>query len=356
MKTLLSCLALVLILALVLPGCAVRNVPVVMEYQGLRLDEDVYEYWVACYRAQFAYDETEENRARLAEMTDVNIMKTLVAAALFDRFGLQLDTAARDIINAAMDKLVENAGGTREQLDEAAAAYGIDYEGLRIAITMERKAQALYNAMYGPNGSRTITDEEYELFYQASYVRVKMIYVSYVDFLTDEDGNRVWDTQAGRYQYVEKTGDELAKQQKKAEVVRQQMLSGLSESVFDGIATANNEDPAAKEYPNGYYFSRELDYKDYIPEVTAAAMQLVPNTATEVRSDYGVHFLYALPCDEGAWSEEANADFFDGFEERVGRYLYEEEINKHLTAVTVYHEVKIKTRYEDVEPNFDIYW
>ena len=107
MKKLLSCLALVLILALVLPGCAVRNVPVVMEYQGLRLDEDVYEYWVACYRAQFAYDETEENRARLAEMTDLNIMKTFVAAALFDRYGLQLDTEkAEGKMIAAMVELL----------------------------------------------------------------------------------------------------------------------------------------------------------------------------------------------------------------------------------------------------------
>ena len=75
-----------------------------------------------------------------------------------------------------------------------------------------------------------------------------------------------------------------------------------------------------------------------------------------MRSDYGVHILYALPCDKGAYAEKANADFFDGFTDRVGRYLYEETINSHLVEVTVYAEVKANTKYAEVEPNFDLYW
>ena len=63
MKKLFSLLLVLCLLALpVLTGCAVREVPIVMEYLGLRLDEDVYEYWLSCYRAQFAYSETEALR------------------------------------------------------------------------------------------------------------------------------------------------------------------------------------------------------------------------------------------------------------------------------------------------------
>lgn len=356
MKKLLSLCALLVLLSLTLVACAVRDVPVVMEYLGLRLDEDVYEYWLCCYRAQFAYDETEENRDRLAEVADVNIMKTLAAAALFDSYGLQLDTAARDIINAAMDKLVENAGGTREDFDKAAAAYGIDYDGMRLAITYEQKAQALYNATYGQNGAYTITDEQYEAYYQTTYARVKMIYISYVDFLTDADGDRVWDPKAERYQYVQKTGAALAAQEQKAQAVRDGLLLSPTEKDFDALTKTYDEDPATKEYTNGFYFSRELDYSDYIPAVIEAALSLAPNTVAEVRSEYGVHFLYALPCDEGAYDNEANADFFDGFQDRVGRYLYEEEITSHLTGITVYAQVKAGTKYSEVEPNFDLYW
>ncbi|MBQ8350670.1 MAG: hypothetical protein IJY20_01325 [Clostridia bacterium] len=356
MKKLLSLLLLASLCLCLLPGCGMRDVPIVMEYSGLRLDEDVYEYWLCCYRAQFAYEETEGNLDRLAEIADINIRKTLVAAALFDSNGLQLDTAARDIINAAMDKLVENAGGTREELDKAAAAYGIDYDGLRLAITYEQKAQALYNYLYGTNGVLAPTDEQYETYYQATYARVKMVYISYVDFLTDEDGNRVWDPKNERYVYEAKTGTALSDQEKKAAAVRARLTSGLTEKDFDELIKTYDEDPATKGYPNGFYFSRELDYESYIPELTEKALSMKPGETGEVRSDYGVHILYALPCDKGAYAEKANADFFDGFTDRVGRYLYEETINSHLVEVTVYAEVKANTKYAEVEPNFDLYW
>ena len=356
MKKLLSLFLLLSLLVAALGSCAVRDVPIVMEHNGTRLDEDVYEYWLCCYRAQFAYSETPETADRYAELADLNIMKTLVAASLFDQYGLQLDTAARDIINAALEKLVENAGGTREEFDKAAAAYGIDYEGMRVALTFERKAQALYNYLYGENGIMSLTDEQHEIYYEATYSRVKMIYISYVDFLKDEDGNRVWDPQENRYRYEELTGTKLAAQQQKAAALRAALVEGLTEKAFDELAKTYNEDPATKSYPNGYYFSNEVDYRDYIPALVAAAQELAPGEVTEVRSDYGVHILYGLALDEGGYKTEENADFFDGFTERAARYLYEETIKNHLTEVKIYRDVKNNTKYTEVEPNFDLYW
>lgn len=347
-------LLLCLALSLSLGACGVREVPTVMEYGGVRLDEQVYAYWLACYRAQFAYQETPENMARLAEISDLNIKKTLVAAALFDGYGLQLDTAARDIINAAMASLEENAGGTREALEQAAATYGIDYEGLRLAVTLEQKATALFNYLFGAAGS--ITDEQYEAYYQKTYSRVRMVYISYVDLVLDEDGERVWDPATGTYLSTPKTGEALAEQEEKAAAVRAGISNGMSEEDFEALVTAYDEDPATKSYPNGFYFSEEVDYTDYIEELPRAALALSPGETAEVQSDYGVHFLLSLPCDEGAYAEEANADFFDGFEERTARYFYEALITARTTGVTVYHEVKDKIRYENVTPNFDLYW
>lgn len=355
MKKLIA-LALSLVLSLSLAACGVRDVPIVMEHNGTRLDEDVYEYWLCCYRAQFAYSETPETIERYAELADINIMKTLVAASLFDRYGLQLDEAARDIINAAMDSLVDHAGGTREELNAAAAAYGIDYDGLKLAITYERKAQALYNYLYGQNGILALTKEQYETYYQATYTHVKMIYISYVDFQKDADGNRVWDAQANRYLYTEKTGAALAAQEEKAAAVLAALHGNMSDTELDALIKQYDEDPATATYKNGWYFSSEVDYSDYIPAVVTAAQGLSEGEIAEVRSPYGVHFIYGLSCDEGAYDKEANADFFDGFTDRAARYLYEETIKNHLTEVTIYRDVKQNTRYQDVEPNFDLYW
>ena len=171
----LLCLALLLPM-LLLSACG-RNLPVVMEYGTVRLEEDVYRYWLSCYRAQFAYDETEENIARLSELADLNIRKTVVAAALFDSYGLRFDEVARARIEAAMERLVENAGGTREQLDEAAAIYGIDYTGLKLAISYEQKASALYQYLFGSNGIYEIPVLQYENYYQKTYTHVKMVYI-----------------------------------------------------------------------------------------------------------------------------------------------------------------------------------
>jgi hypothetical protein len=356
MKKLLSLFLLLALLVAALGSCATRDVPIVMEHNGTRLDEDVYEYWLCCYRAQFAYSETPETAARYAELADLNIMKTLVAASLFDQYGLQLDTAARDIINAALEKLIENAGGTRQEFDKAAAVYGIDYEGMRLALTYERKAQALYNYLYGENGIMALTDEQYEIYYQATYSRVKMIYISYVDFEKDADGNRVWDPKENRYRYEELTGARLEAQQQKAAALRAALGDSPDEKRFDELKKTYDEDPAAKDYQNGYYFSKDLDYRDYIPEVVAAAQELAPGEVTEVRSDYGVHILYGLAPDKGGYKTEANADFFDGFTERASRHLYEETIKNHLTEVKIYRDVKNNTKYAEVEPNFDLYW
>ena len=351
----LLCLALLLPM-LLLSACG-RNLPVVMEYGTVRLEEDVYRYWLSCYRAQFAYDETEENIARLSELADLNIRKTVVAAALFDSYGLRFDEVARARIEAAMERLVENAGGTREQLDEAAAVYGIDYTGLKLAISYEQKASALYQYLFGSNGIYEIPVLQYENYYQKTYTHVKMVYIPYVDFLLDDDGERIWDAASGSYLYAPKTGASLSAQQAKATAVRQAISDGMSEKDFDALIEAYGEDPSTKTYKDGYYFSSEMDYRDYLPTLTEAALDLEEGEVGEVQSAYGVHFLLALPCEKGAYDKEAYADFFEGFTDRVAAYFYEAEvINPLLTEVMVHREVKEEIRYAEIEPNFDLYW
>ena len=69
MKRICLCLlSLMLIASLLLCGCGDRG-PVVMEYDGIRLTEDIYRYWISCYKAQFAYELNEENEEELAALT-----------------------------------------------------------------------------------------------------------------------------------------------------------------------------------------------------------------------------------------------------------------------------------------------
>ncbi len=355
MKKFLPLLLCLCLLVLPLAGCG-RGQPVVMEYRGLGLDLDVYRYWLSCYRAQFAYEETEENRERLALLADVGIQKTLVAAALFDSYGLELGETGRAVLDAAMERLVETAGGSRAALDQAGAAYGIGYDGLRLAIAYEQKAASLYSYLFGEGGAYALTEAELEAHYQETYAHVQMIYVSYVAFETNEDGDRIWDDALGHYRYTPLSGQALADKQAKVQAVRDALQADRSEAAFAALIKSHNEDPAAEEYPGGFYFSSEEDYSAYLPGVTGAALQLAPGAVAEVRTEYGVHFLLGLEKEEGAYQQAAHADFFVGFRDRLSRRLYEDFLTEQLREVTIYAAVKDTVSYATAEPNFDLYW
>lgn len=347
-------LALCLLLPLALAACG-DGKPVVMEYKNVPVTEDVYRYWLACYRAQFSHMETDENRDRLAEIAVSNIERSLVCVGLYDGYGLRLDTSVRDIINAAMERIEENMGG-RAALDEALAVWGMDYKGLKTVITYEQKAKALRQYLFGTYGTYQLTDEQKEEFYQDTYARVQMIYIPYVDFVLDDDGNRIYDPQTGTYRHAKKTGSALTRQQEKAAAVRVALATTTSPEEFAALQKTYNEDASAKEYPNGYYFSENEDYTTYIEELPAAALAIQVGETREVESTYGVHFLLRLENDKGAYENSANKDFFANFETYAQDYAFAYMVTAELPNITVYTTVKNGIKYEDIEPNFDVYW
>ena len=357
MKIKIRALALGLVACLLLPfGLAAcgGGGEVVLSYKNVRLTEDIYRYWLACYRAQFYHSETEETLSDFAALAEENIMRSVICVGLFDAYGLQLDTAARDTVEAAMERLVENAGG-KAALEEQAAAFGIDYKGLKNAITYEQKAAALRQYLFGEGGVYTVSDSEKSDFYKENYARVQMIYIPYVNFVLDDDGNRVFDPQKGIYKYETKSGAEIAVQKEKVAAVRAAVADGMDEKEFAELMKLYNEDKSAEEYPNGYYFTALEGYSTYIEEIPTAAVDMTVGEVREVRSEYGVHFLLRLSPEDGGYSKEENADFFENFEMLVTEQAFYVVISSELGNVTV-HEPKDGIRYEEIEPNFDLYW
>lgn len=336
-------------------GCGGLTGEPVMEYDSLILSDDIYRFWLSCYRAQFAHLETAENRAQLATLADMNIRKSLVAAATFDAFDLRLDTTARNQIDGAMRSL-EEAFGSREALEEALAVYGIGYEGLRRAISYEQKASALSNYLFGEGGIYEPTEQEREEYYEELYCRVQVITVLYVDFVLDANGERVFDRTTGSYLYERKSDDALAAKEAKVAELAGKLYDGMEEIPFQQLLAAYNEDAAAKEYPSGYYFAEGGDYREYIEEIPEAALAMDEGTVVRVESEYGVHFLLRVPLDEGGYAAEENADFFEDFYTRMQSYFFELYIAQLVPGVTVHYDVQSAIRYEDCEPNFEIYW
>jgi hypothetical protein len=344
--------ALALLLSLSLIACPYPY-ETVMQYKDTNLPEDVYHYWLSCYRAQFWG--REDTAATLREQADLNIRKSLIAAGIFDALGLSLNTVAERQIAAAMERLVASAGGTREDLDTLAAAYGIGYDGLKIAVTYEQKAAALRQYLFGEGGVYSVSESEKSDFYKENYARVQMIYIPYVNFVLDDDGNRVFNPQTGSYEYESKSGAEIAAQKEKAAAVRAAAADGMDEKEFLDLMKLYNEDKSAESYPNGYYFTRLATDTSYIQDLPAAATDMKIGEMREVKSEYGVHFLLRLAPEDGGYSKAENADFFENFDTFVMEQAFFTVISSELKNVTA-HEAKNGIRYEDTEPNFDLYW
>ena len=328
----------------------------VLSYQNAKITDDVYRYWMACYRAQFAAMETDENRDRLAEIAKSNIERSLICVGLFDGYGLLLDTAARDVVNAAVKSIEESMGGA-EALEQALSVWGMDINGLKTAITHEQKASALREYLFGDSGVYAVSEETAEEYYQSTYARVYMIFIPYVDFELDASGNRIFDPLTQSYRYREKSTAKLAVQEYRAGLVRAAVADGITQDAFLSLSEEYNEDESAASYENGYYFSSEEDYSSYIEELPAAALDMEVGEVREVRSDYGVHFLFRAENDKGAYADEKNVDFFGSFDKNLKNYAFALLISAQLPYVEVVdRELLDSIRYEDIEPNYGVYW
>ena len=351
-------ISLALALLLLCPAlfsCAATGEPV-LAYKNAKITDDVYRFWMGCYRAQYAAMESVDNMDRLAEIARANIERSLIAVGLFDGYGLRLDTAARDAVNAAVERIEESVGG-REKLEELLAHWNMDINGLKTAITHEQKAAALREYLFGEGGKYAISEESAEEYYQNTYARVYMIFIPYVDFETDAEGNRIFDPVTQKYRYKLKSDPKLEVQQHKASLVRAAVADGMVQADFLKLAEEYNEDESAKTYENGYFFSRDEDYSTYIKELPAAAFTMKVGEVREVSSEYGVHVLFRAESTKGAYTDEKNADFFASFDSRLRDHAYYQLITAELPFVTVVNrELLDSIRYEEITPNYGVYW
>ncbi len=150
--------------------------------------------------------------------------KTYIAAlALFDELELELPDSYIEEIDLAMDELVESVGeGSKTYLNSVLADYGANYKVLRETYIMEAKIAYLSDHLFGANGS-LISEENYEEYYQETYVRFKHVffYNTKPVYETDENGDVIYykDLSADpmRIAYKTQTDDESINLRKKTD-------------------------------------------------------------------------------------------------------------------------------------------
>ena len=337
-------LALTLLILLILPLVSCGGGAAVMEYGGASISEGEFQYYLATYKSRFAqtYSDFRDNEAFYRQpIGDVtaeeflfdavvhNVSLSLLCDGLFREYGLSLPRAVEKEVDGYLDSFLEDyAGGSKNTLNQALAAYGINMKMLREIYLRDERATAVYNYLYGSNGTIGLNDADRTAYLEANYARVRHIYVNNkTRYATDENGDPIIGSD-GHQQQVPLTGPDLDAKNALVAAIDESLAEGGD---FEQIYDAFSED---RYYPHGYYLTRTMDFID---GVVSSAFELELGEWVKVESDYGVHYVMRLPLEERPWEEEDCADFFEDYDETVSAELFTSMLEEKFSEIT-YHD------------------
>ena len=336
-------LALVLSLCF-LVSCSGKMGEPIMTLSGKEISVNMYRLWLSRIKGNYGgndssvWDMTDENGRTYNEIftgfVKQNAMTLLCVLREFDALKLKLPQSEIKAIDSTMESILrERAGGDKTVLNSELAQYGVNYDILREIYVIEAKMNYLRDHLYGKNGIEPISDNIKNEYYNDNYVRIKQIFFYTANKpVTDDAGNYIYNESG----YVEKrdyTEEELAEQKSKASQVMTSLTAGQD---FDLLMASQNEDDAAKTYPNGYYLTKS---SQYVEEVIDAAFSLEEGEFKMVESEYGIHIVKRLPLEEKGYALLINEDFFTDFAENLTTEVFTARLSKYDSDIKLNEEL-----------------
>ncbi len=263
-----------------------------------------------------------------------NAMTLLCVLREFDALKLKLPQSEIDSIDSTMKTILrERADGDKAALNSELAQYGVNYDILREVYIIEAKMSYLRDYLYGAGGTEPISDNVKNEYYNNNYARIKQIFFYTANKpVTDDEGNYVYN-ESGYVETRDYTEQELTEQKKKASSVMTSLTAGQD---FDLLMASQNEDDAAKTYPNGYYITKA---SQYVKEVVDAAFSLDEGEFIMVESEYGIHIVKRLPLEENGYNLVSNEDFFSDFDENLTTEAFTARLSKYESDIKFNEEL-----------------
>lgn len=345
-KIILSVVSLICVLTLALSSCGASMGETLMSLGDEKISVNMYRLWLSRIKGAYGgadeaiWQQTEDGKTYDEIFTGYvteNAKTFLSALYEFKKLGLKLpDEKVKEIDDSMAKMLDERAGGSKTELNSVLSQYGVNYDILKEIYTIEAKSAYLEEYLYGEGGVEEITDEERNACYQSEYVRIKQIFFYTANMpVTDEDGNYTYDDD-GHVITRDYTDEEIIAQKEKASLVTASLTSGQD---FELLMASQNEDKAASEYPNGYYFTKTSQYASGVVE---AAFALAEGEFTSVESEYGIHIIKRLPLEEKGYASSANADFFSDFEDNLRTGLFTARLLAYADKIKVNEDLLAK--------------
>ena len=362
--------------------------------QGTAIEKD--DFWTTVVDTE---NTTYEEYLREAILE--NAKTYAIGAYLHDKvYGLTLSKDAIDAIDAELAEFIEYDGdGSKTAFNKVLAEFGVNYNILRDVYIMEAKIDALKLHLYGKDASK-IADTVKDEYCREHFVRFKQVFLAsyfYVcetdengddiyytqnslgnqvicydkengttktdksgNVIKDKDGYEVYYTADGKIAYDKENGttafvfdkdgqpivgdytkEELAEIRKEANTILDKIPAGEYDA-FEIFMEQRGEDEDAQTYENGYYlYNDPANYASYpyLESIVEALGDMEVGEVALVESDYGYHVIMKYPVEKGAYADEANEDWFEGFSDGLVDDMFASLCKDYTDKVSVDRDV-----------------
>ncbi len=253
------------VLAAMLLSCGSTS-EAIMTFKDSVITANMYSYWLSTYKSDFlnyynnsmnddSFWESEVSAGVTAEnyamnLINQNIQFILIGMQLFKNYGLKISTETSTAINEDIKEKIDFYG-SRANLNTALSAYGINVDILKDIYIAEEKLYAVYDYLYGENGTEKVTEDMLDEYYKNNYSRVKYIIIYTKEKnMYDENGNLQYDSE-GLVVKELLSEEEL---DEKNDKIKEAMICVNAGDEFESIMESYNEEDMSN-YKNGFYMS-----------------------------------------------------------------------------------------------------
>ena len=336
-------------------ACSCGSADYAMKYKDAVMSRAEYSYWFSTIKASVlsglnSGGDTEEfwntensdgvpYYETITESVNAQIAGILISCELFDEYGLELDAAAYEQIDADIAEKIDYLGGLSE-MNRELGEFGLNADVLREVYVNGFKVNAVREYLYGEKGAQAPDDAAKNDFFTANYRAVKMIVIyTGAEPEKDDDGNYLYDAN-GNVRTRALTGEEAALKAQLVDAVKDALDSGAD--VDQCVAEFSEADYSA--YPNGFFVSRG-DASRYGSDVVSAVWNTDEGGVATVSDDNMTFILCRVGLPSYSSLSQSDLAQLSGFDDALINDLINRKVAELSADVTV---------NEDVTSEFDI--
>ena len=337
----------------------------VMEYNGIKLTEEFYYYWLSTYKRNILssytdatdseefwgsmYDDERTVEEYFTEIINQRIMNYLIAQDLYKGNTLKLSKSVKSGIKADIKEKIELYGG-RAALNSTLSELMLNVDALEQVYLWEEKHDREYDFFFGAGGALEISDSDIIDYYKDNYYHIKYVVFYTTNIETDADGNYVYDSN-GDLISAPLTDEERAQKENKIKEFEDKLSSGTS---FDTLIKDYSEYDVSG-YPNGFFFSsNELDIWGL--DIYNAVKNADIGSTVRVEEDEAIFFVKRLELTDFSLLGDNDIQQIKGIVEYASSEVYNDLFDELSKNVKINKDVINRYKLSEIKanPNYSI--